>query len=40
MALINIDKLKDSAGKALKDASEWTSKATKDVSDWTSQTVK
>ena len=40
MALINIGKLKDSAGKALKDASEWTSQAAKDASEWTSQTAK
>lgn len=40
MALININKLKESADKALKDASEWTSKAAKDASNWTSQTAK
>lgn len=36
MALIDINKLKESAGKALKDASEWTSQAAKDVSSQTS----
>lgn len=40
MALINIDKLKDSAGKVLKDASEWTSKTAKEAAEWTSQTAK
>lgn len=40
MALININKLKESASKALKDASEWTSQATKDASEWTSQAAK
>lgn len=40
MALININKLKDSAGKAFKDASDWTSQAAKGASDWTSQTAK
>lgn len=40
MALININKLKESAGKALKDASDWTSKAAKEAAEWTSQTAK
>lgn len=37
MALINLDKLKDSAGKALKDVSDWTSQTAKDVSSQTSE---
>ena len=40
MALININKLKESTGKALKDASEWTTQAAKDASELTSHTAK
>lgn len=37
MALINLNKLKDSAGRALKDVSDWTSQTAKDVSSQTSE---
>lgn len=40
MALININKLKEAAGKALKDATDWTQQAAKDASDWTAQAAK
>lgn len=40
MALININKLKESAGKAIKEAADWTSQAAKDASEWTSQAAK
>lgn len=40
MALININKLKENAGKVLKDASEWTTQTAKDAGEWTSQAVK
>lgn len=38
--MVNINKLKESAGKALKDARDWTTQTAKGASDWTSQTAK
>jgi hypothetical protein len=37
MAMVNINKLKESAGKALKDARDWTTQTAKDVSSQTSE---
>ncbi len=36
MALININKITDSAVKAIKDATEWTSQTVKKTSEWIS----
>ena len=40
MAFIDINKLKNSAGKAIKEAADWTSQAAKDASEWTQQAAK
>lgn len=40
MAFIDINKLKNSAGKAIKEAADWTQQAAKDASVWTSQAAK
>ena len=40
MTMVNINKLKECAGKALKDARDWTTQTAKGASDWTSQTAK
>lgn len=37
MTMVNINKLKESAGKALKDARDWTTQTAKDVSSQTSE---
>lgn len=37
--MVNINKLKESAGKALKDVRDWTSQTAKDAGEWTSQAV-
>ena len=40
MALINVNKLKEKAAQATKEAGEWTSQAVKGASTWTSQATK
>lgn len=40
MAFIDINKLKNSAGKAIKEAADWTQQAVKDASEWTQQAAK